>query len=136
MGILNTLQANISYDIVDEFIGSYAAMCEDMERLILSLEKPSHYGVNVDKLFRIFHNIKSASGYMGLTRMCKAAEIVESVLEEARVITDGRASPELINWMLIANDIFNNWRKELEEDAADFSPIPATILRIPSRITI
>lgn len=136
MGILNTLQANISYDVVDEFIGSYAVMCEDMERLILNLEKRSRYSDNVDKLFRIFHNIKSASGYMGLTRMCKASEIVESVLEEARMVADGCASPELINWMLIVNDIFNNWRKELEEDADDFSPIPATILRIPSKITI
>jgi len=136
MGILNTLQANISYDIIDEFIGSYAAMCEDMERLIVSLENPSYYSVNVDKLFRVFHNIKSATGYMGLNRMCKASEIVESVLEEARLITDGRASPELINWMLIANDIFNKWREELEENAADFSPIPATILKIPSKIVV
>lgn len=135
MGIHKTLQADISYDIIEEFIGSYATMCDDMEALILGLEKPELYRENITRLFRIFHNIKSASGYMGLDRMHKASEVVESVLEEARAL-DGRGTHELVNWMLIANDIFGQWRRELETNAIELSAIPPSILKLPSKITI
>lgn len=135
MGIIDTLQADIDYDIIDEFIGHYALMCDEMEGLILGLEKPEFYVRNVGELFRIFHNIKSASGFMQMDRMNKASELVESVLEEAREL-QGPASQELINWMLIANDMFNSWKVQLETNADAISPITPKILNIPSHITI
>jgi two-component system chemotaxis sensor kinase CheA len=135
MGIIDTLQADIDYDIIDEFIGHYALMCDEMEGLILSLEKPDAYERNVGELFRIFHNIKSASGFMKLDRMNKASELVESVLEEARA-AKGPASTELINWMLMANDMFNTWKNQLETNSPELSPITPKILNIPSKVTI
>jgi chemotaxis protein histidine kinase CheA len=135
MGIIDTLQADIDYDIIDEFIGHYALMCDEMEGLILGLEKPGVYERDVGELFRIFHNIKSASGFMKLDRMNKASELVESVLEEARA-AKGPGSQEFINWMLVVNDMFNGWKKQLESNASELSPITYKILNIPTNITI
>lgn len=135
MGIIETLQADIDYDIIDEFIGHYALMCDEMEGLALGLERPEIYERNVGELFRIFHNIKSASGFMKLDRMNKASELVESVLEDARV-SKGPANNDFVNWMLVVNDVFNGWKKELESNAAELSPITPKILNIPSHITI
>jgi len=135
MGIIDNLQKEIDYDIIDEFIGHYALMCDEMEGLILSLEKPESYERNVGELFRIFHNIKSASGFMKLDRMNRASELVESVLEEARA-AKGPASQELINWMLVANDMFNSWKNQLETNSPELSPITPKILNIPTKITI
>jgi len=135
MGIIDTLQADIDYDIIDEFIGHYALMCDEMEGLILGLEKPELYVRNVGELFRIFHNIKSASGFMKLDKMNKASELVESVLEEARA-AKGPAGQELVNWMLVVNDMFNSWKIQLESNADAISAITPKILNIPTNITI
>lgn len=137
MGIIDDLQlkAEIDYDTIDEFVGHYGLMCDEMEGLALGLEKPEIYERNVGELFRIFHNIKSASGFMKLERMNKASELVESVLEEARA-SKGPATNDFVNWMLTISDIFNGWRKDLERNAAELSPIQPKILNIPSKITI
>ena len=137
MGIIDDLQlkVEIDYDIIDEFVGHYGLMCDEMEGLALGLEKPDSYKKNVGELFRIFHNIKSASAFMKLDRMNKASELVESVLEEARV-SEGPATNDFVNWMLSISDIFSGWRKELEGNAAELSPIQPKILNIPAKITI
>jgi chemotaxis protein histidine kinase CheA len=135
MGIIETLQADIDYDIIDEFIGHYALMCDEMEGLILGLEKPEIYERNVGELFRIFHNIKSASGFMKMDRMNKASELVESVLEDARA-SKGPANNDFINWMLVVNDVFGAWKHQLESNADAISPISPKILNIPQKITI
>ncbi len=135
MGIIDTLQKEFDYEIIDEFIGHYSLMCEEMEGLALGLEKPEWYARNIGELFRIFHNIKSASGFLKLTRINKTAELVESVLEEARA-SAGPATTDFVNWMLSVSDIFNGWEKELESNAAELSSIPPKILNIPHKITI
>jgi chemotaxis protein histidine kinase CheA len=135
MGILDSLQKEFDYDIIDEFIGHYSLMCDEMEGLALGLEKPELYERNVGELFRIFHNIKSASAFLRLEKMNKAAELVESVLEEARELK-GSATTEFVNWMLTINDIFNGWEKELEANVPELSHIPQKILSIPLKITV
>jgi len=135
MGIIDTLQADIDYEIIDEFIGHYALMCDEMEGLALGLERHELYERNVGELFRIFHNIKSASGFMKLDRMNKASELVESVLEDARA-SSGAATTDFVNWMLVVNDVFNGWKKELESNAAELSAISPKILNIPEKITL
>ncbi len=135
MGIIDALQKEFDYEIIDEFIGHYSLMCDEMEGLALGLEKPEWYARNIGELFRIFHNIKSASGFLKLSRMNKTAELVESVLEEARA-SKGPATTDFVNWMLSISDVFNGWEKELEANVAELSAIPPKILNIPHKITV
>ena len=37
-----------------------------METLIIGLEKEEHYATNIQELFRIYHNIKSATGFLNI----------------------------------------------------------------------
>lgn len=135
MGVLDALQKDFDYDIVDEFAGHYSLMCDEMESLMLDLEKPELYAERVDELFRIFHNIKSATGFLQLPRIAKTSELVESVLEEARVSV-GPATSDFVNWLLGVYDQFMLWRTELEGNAIEFSPIDKKLLHIPQKLTL
>jgi chemotaxis protein histidine kinase CheA len=81
MGIRSDLDSNFDFEIVDEFLDHYSMMVESMEVMITDLEKPSKYARSVDELFRVFHNIKSASGYLKIVPMSKLAAFVEDALE-------------------------------------------------------
>ena len=61
MGVRRELEENFDYEIVDEFSEHFSMMTEIMEPLIVNLEKESAFNENVHELFRIFHNLKSAS---------------------------------------------------------------------------
>ena len=84
MGIRSDLDSNFDFEIVDEFLDHYSMMVESMEVMILDLEKPNRYKRAVDELFRVFHNIKSASGYLKITPMSKLSAFVEDALEDLR----------------------------------------------------
>ena len=84
MGIRSDLDANFDYEIVDEFLDHYSMMVDSMEVMIIDLSKPNMYKRSTDELFRVFHNIKSASGYLKIVPMNKLASFVEDALEELR----------------------------------------------------
>lgn len=67
MGIFSQMEMDFDLEIVEDFITHYGIMCESMEPLIISLSKPEEYAENIGELFRIFHNIKSAAGFVSLT---------------------------------------------------------------------
>jgi len=112
MGIRTVLDANFDFEIVDEFLDHYSMMVESMEVMILDLNKPTGYSRSVDELFRVFHNIKSASGYLKMTPMSKLAAFVEDALEELRT-TDSLANDDIITWLLAVSDMFSQWQDDL-----------------------
>ena len=61
MGIRSELDANFDFEIVDEFLDHYSMMVDSMEVMIIDLSKPNMYVRSINELFRVFHNIKSAS---------------------------------------------------------------------------
>ena len=129
MGIRSDLESEFDFEIVDEFLDHYALMVESMELLILDLEKESMYKRSVEELFRIFHNIKSAGGFLRLKPMQKLAAFVEEVLEELRNI-QGPANDDTINWLLKIRDMFAKWQEDIQNDTK-LSSIPFSLLKIP-----
>jgi len=129
MGLRSDLEAEFDYDLVDEFIDHYALMTDSMEILILDLEKSEMRKRGVDELFRIFHNIKSASGYLKILPMNKLASFIEDELQELRT-TDKKISIETTNWLLKINDMFMQWQKDLKTDS-ELSKIKYSLLKIP-----
>jgi len=129
MGIRSDLDANFDFEIVDEFLDHYSMMVESMEVMIIDLSKPNSYDRSVNELFRVFHNIKSASGYLQITPMAKLSSFVEDELEALRKATPP-ISEETTNWLLDVSDMYATWQDDLKLDNA-LSKIRYSLLKIP-----
>ena len=129
MGIRTSLDAEFDYEIVDEFYDHYTLMVESMEVMILDLSKEASHKRSTDELFRVFHNIKSASGYLKITQMNRLAQFVEEFLEELRQ-RDEIIGEHTVNWLLEISDIFAQWREDIKKDN-ELTKIKYSILKIP-----
>jgi len=129
MGVRSELDANFDFEIVDEFLDHFTMMVESMEVMITDLEKPSKYKRSVDELFRVFHNIKSASGYLKIIPMSKLSAFVEDALEELRG-TEELASGEVVSWLLAISDMYAQWLEDLRADS-DLTHIKFELLKLP-----
>ena len=130
MGLYSQLEIDFDLDIVEDFINHYAIMCENLEPLIIDLNKQEKFESNIGELFRIFHNLKSAGGFLKLDPIVKLATLSEDVCEEARVL-DGPASEDFIDWLLLISDQFNAYRLDIENDAEYFSMLNPLIIKVP-----
>jgi two-component system chemotaxis sensor kinase CheA len=133
MGVYSTLGEDFDFEIVDEFLSHYHFMCESMEPLIIGLESSENYSQNIEALFRIFHNIKSASGYLKITPLNKLATLAEEVLEECRLV-DGAGSSELVDWLIVVSDQLLAYENDLESDLEEFSPLEHNIIKVPTKL--
>ena len=129
MGVRSNLDANFDFEIVDEFFDHYSMMVESMEVMIIDLSKINNYDRSVNELFRVFHNIKSAAGYLNLIPMAKLASFVEDELESLRAAKPP-VNEETINWLLDISDMFASWQDDLKLDN-DLSKLRFSLLKIP-----
>lgn len=133
MGLLKNLEIEYSYDLVEEFLSHYSLMCDLMEPLIVNLSKEDRYSENINELFRIFHNIKSAASFMNTDPIVKLTTLAEEVCEEARVI-EGPANDQFVDWLLLISDQFNKYKQDLENDAEYFSMLNPHVIDIPKKL--
>ncbi len=129
MGIRSDLDANFDFEIVDEFLDHYSMMVESMEVMIIDLSKPKMYKRSTDELFRVFHNIKSASAYLKIIPMNKLASFVEDTLEELRK-KDSPVTKETVDWLLEISDMFAAWYDDLKADN-ELSHVKFSLLKLP-----
>jgi len=129
MGVRSDLDANFDFEIVDEFLDHYSMMVESMEVMIIDLSKPNMYERSINELFRVFHNIKSASGYLKILSMNKLASFVEDELEELRN-NKQPINQETIDWLLEISDMFATWHDDLKQDN-ELSKIKFSLLKTP-----
>ncbi len=134
MGVRRELEANYDFEIVDEFLDHYAMMVDILEPLIIDLEKSELYERSVDELFRIFHNIKSAAGFLKMEPMVRLSTLVENALETMRT-QEGPANKETVNWMLLISDTFIQWQDDLKLDQ-ELSKIDFALLKLPDLETL
>jgi len=129
MGIRSDLTSNFDYEIVDEFLDHYSMMVESMEVMIIDLSKPAMHERSLNELFRVFHNIKSASGFLKIEQMARMATFVEEILEELRKI-DKPVNEDVVNWLLKVSDMFALWNENLKDDTR-LSRITYSLLKTP-----
>lgn len=129
MGVRSDLEVNFDFEIVNEFLDHYTLMVESMEVMIIDLSKPNMYERSVNELFRVFHNIKSASGYLQLESMSQLASFVEDALEVLRK-SKSLANEEITTWLLKISDMFATWNDELKIDS-ELSKIKFSLLKLP-----
>lgn len=129
MGVRSDLDSNFDYEIVDEFLDHYSMMVDYMESMIIDLSKPNMYEISVNELFRVFHNIKSASSFLKITPMAKLAAFVEDTLETIRT-QHKSVNEETINWLLEISDMFAIWKDDLKLDN-ELTHIKYSLLKLP-----
>ena len=129
MGIRSDLDANFDFEIVDEFLDHYSIMIDSMEVMIIDLSKPNMHDRSVNELFRVFHNIKSASGYLQILPMNKLASFVEDELSELRE-SKLSVNQETIDWLLSISDMFAAWQDDLKLDN-ELTKIKFSLLKTP-----
>ncbi|MCK9374141.1 MAG: Hpt domain-containing protein [Sulfuricurvum sp.] len=129
MGVRSGLEANFDFEIIDEFLDHYAMMVEIMEGLIIDLGHPQRYRRSVEELFRIFHNIKSATGYLQLESMVRLAAFVEDALEQLRE-RERPANAETVTWLISVADMFMQWQEDFKMDN-DLAKINFSLLILP-----
>ena len=129
MGARSDLDENFDFEIVDEFLDHYSMMVDSMEVMIIDLSKPNMYERSINELFRVFHNIKSASGYLKIVPMNKLAAFVEDELEVVRQ-KKPPVTEETTKWLLDISDMFASWQDDLKLDK-QLSKIKYSLLKIP-----
>jgi len=129
MGVRSDLDANFDYEIIDEFLDHYSMMVDNMEIMILDLSKPNMFEQSINELFRVFHNIKSASGYLQIDQMKKLSAFVEDALEEVRSKHES-INEETVSWLLNISDMFAQWNDDLKLDSS-LSHIKYSLLKLP-----
>lgn len=129
MGIRSDLDSNFDYEIVDEFLDHYSMMVDYMEVMILDLKKPNKYEQSVNELFRVFHNIKSASGFLKIAQMSRLSAFVEDALEQIRT-NHSSVNEETITWLLEISDMFATWKDDLKLDN-ELTHIKYSLLKLP-----
>lgn len=129
MGIRSSLDSNFDFEVVDEFYDHYTMMVESMEVMILDLSKPEMYERSVNELFRVFHNIKSASGFLKIEPMRRLSTFVEEVLDELRQ-KNKPLGEKTINWLLEISDMFAAWKDDIQNDN-ELTRVKYSLLKIP-----
>ncbi|SMP88399.1 two-component system, chemotaxis family, sensor kinase CheA [Epsilonproteobacteria bacterium SCGC AD-308-O04] len=129
MGVRSDLSANFDFEIVDEFLDHFSMMVDSMEVMVLDLSKPAIYERSVNELFRVFHNIKSASSYLKILPMARLASVVEDELEILRNM-DKPINEETTNWLLAISDMFAQWQEDLNLDKK-LSKVKYSLLKLP-----
>lgn len=129
MGIRSDLDSNFDYEVVDEFYDHYTMMVESMEVMIIDLSKPDMYHRSIDELFRVFHNIKSASGFLKIEPMRRLSTFVEEFLDELRE-KDTVITETTVNWLLQISDVFVSWKEDIKEDN-ELTRVKYSLLKIP-----
>ena len=129
MGIRRDLEENYDFEIVDEFLDHYAMMVEVMEPLIIELGREERYTHALEELFRIFHNIKSASSFLKIEPMVRLSTFVEDSLEKMR-FQEGPANEEVVNWLVAVNDMYIQWQEDLKLDNT-MTKITFSLLKLP-----
>ena len=130
MGVRKVLEENFDYEIVDEFLDHFTRATDEIELLTIQLEKPEYYKRNVDELFRIFHNIKSATAYLKVEMIHTFAVNVENLLELMRKEV-GPAASHIVDWLLACDDLMSRWSSELSGDEK-LSEIPRVLQITPT----
>ena len=129
MGARRELEKQFDFEIVDEFLDHFSMMVDIMEPLVIDLEKASVYAHSIDELFRIFHNLKSASSYLQLEPIIRLSTFVEDALDQMRAL-EGPSNEETIDWLLQINDMYLLWQDDLKLDN-ELSKVKFSLLKLP-----
>jgi len=128
MKVLDYLYSEYDFEIVEEFLEHFDIINDTLDVLITNLNE-ENYSESIDELFRIFHNLKSASGYLHLNRIHILVQLVEAVLDEAR--KRDNFTEEFRDWLYLCASQLDLWHEDLIQNHEELTPIKKEFLKIP-----
>ena len=126
MGVQDYLYSEFDSEIIEEFLMMLDILEDNLDLVIEGLYE--NYEDNINELFRMFHNLKSATAFLRLERINKFSHFVENILDKAR--KKKKANEEFINWLFDVADQFHIWYKNINKNE-DLSPLNPKVLKIP-----
>ena len=107
-------------EIFNTFKDQFTDDVEQIEPLIFQLVQPELFLESVNSLFRIFHNHKAITSFLGLDELHKCTKKGETILDIIR--KEGQINDESqIDWLLMLSDQLNIWLDELNMGHYDLS---------------
>lgn len=126
MGIQYYLYNEFDSNIIEEFLMMLDIMEDNLDLTIERLY--TDYDEAVNDLFRMFHNLKSATAYLKIDRIKNFAHFVEDVLDKAREKKE--ANEELIDWLFKVSDQFHEWYGNIDRNE-ELAPLHPDIFKVP-----
>jgi two-component system chemotaxis sensor kinase CheA len=110
--------------VVEEFLMLFDAIEDNIDLVIERFYVD--YKDAVNDLFRMIHNVKSATAYLKIKRIENFAHFVENILEVAR--EKDSPTEELIDWLFKVSEQFHKWYEEIDSNL-ELSPVNPEILK-------
>ena len=126
MKIQDYLYSEFDSSIVEEFLMMLDVMEDTLDLTIERLY--SDYEEAINDLLRMFHNLKSAAGFLKIKKIHNYAYFVEDILQKAR--ERNKAYEEFIDWMFKVAEQFHNWYKDINKNE-ELSHVNPQILKVP-----
>ena len=123
MGVKDYLYSEFDSEIVDEYLMMWDIIEDNLDILIEELENNPEV---VNDLFRMFHNLKSASSFLKLKRIANYAHLIEDILDKIRGKKE--ISKDVIDWLFDATAIIHKWYEEINKNK-ELSPVDMSILK-------
>ena len=133
MGLLKELETKYDFDVVDDFMTHFGVMSMSLEPLIVGLSKPETFESSVGEILRIFRNLHSASKFLGLEPVAKFMGLCLNLCEGLNEAKSSGcvASDELVDWLLLAADQIESYRRNIDNDEVYFTIINPKLIKMP-----
>ena len=126
MGIQDYLYNEFDSNVVEEFLMMLDIMEDNLDMTIERLYTDFDEAIN--DLFRMFHNLKSATAYLKIDRIKNFAHFVEDILDKAREKKE--ANDEFIDWLFRVADQFHEWYGNIDRNE-ELAPLHPDIFKVP-----
>lgn len=133
MGLLIELESKYDCDVVDDFMTHFGVMSLSLDPLIVALSNPQKFEQSVSEILRIFTNLRSAANFLKLEPIARLLGLCLNLCEGLNESKKSGcvASDELIDWLLLAADQIEIYRKNLENDDVYFGIINPKLIKTP-----
>ena len=125
MRIQDYLYNEFDSSIVEEFLMLLDVLEDNLD---LTIERLYTDYDAINDLFRMFHNLKSATSFLKIKRIANFAHFVEDVLDKVRV--NKKIDEELIDWLFIVSDQFHKWYENINKNE-ELAAVNPNIFKIP-----
>jgi two-component system chemotaxis sensor kinase CheA len=126
MKIQDYLYSEFDSNIVEEFLMMLDIMEDTLDLTIERLY--NDYEGAINDLFRMFHNLKSATGFLKIKRIHNFAHFVEEILDKAREKKE--VEENLIDWLFKVADQFQEWYGNIDRNE-ELAPLHTDIFKVP-----
>jgi chemotaxis protein histidine kinase CheA len=111
VGVKDYLYSEFDGSIVDEFLMLLDLIEDNLDILLEELEKNPEV---VNDLFRMFHNLKSATAYLKLNRISNYSHLIEDILDKVR--GKDKIPKDVIDWLYDATAQIHKWYEDIENN--------------------